>query len=72
MNQSSEPKRKVEELIGRRDALLGEVARAEAEQRKFREQNLVVEAREAEQDVMRLRQRLELVNTALNQLRRYW
>lgn len=70
--QPNEAKSKVEELMGRRDAVHAEIRRAKAEYEKFVEQNLRVEARETEADIARLRQRLHVIETELNKLRRFW
>lgn len=67
-----EAKQKVEELTGRRDALKGELKRAQAEHDKFASQNLQVEAREANDDCGRLRQRLEIIERELTKLKKYW
>lgn len=65
-------KAKVEELIGRRDALQAELSRTQTEHANFLSQNLIVEAREAAADVERLRQRLNVIEAELNQRRRFW
>ncbi|EKD76005.1 MAG: hypothetical protein ACD_43C00258G0001 [uncultured bacterium] len=66
------PKQKVEELLGRRDAIKGEIKRAQAEYEKFSAQNLSVEVREAKADIARLQQRLQQIETALAKLKKYW
>lgn len=63
---------KVEELMGRRDAVQAEIRSAQIEYKKFAAQNLRVETREAEVDIARLRQRLHVIETELNKLRRFW
>lgn len=65
-------KAKIEELVGRLDAVKSELSKTQAEQAKFLSQNLTVEAREAAADVERLRQRLNVIEAELNQLRRFW
>lgn len=68
----SDPQKKVEELIGRRDALNGEIARVQIDIKKFLNLNHAVAAREAQADLQRLQQRLAVIERELEQLRRYW
>lgn len=70
--QPNEAKRKVEELMGRRDAIRSELKRAYDMVKKFSSLNQRVEAREAEADCTRLQQRLALIERELEKLRRYW
>jgi len=65
-------KQQIEQLMGRRDAVKGEIRRAQADYEKFSTQNLRVEAREAHDDMTRLQQRLSVIETELNKLKRYW
>lgn len=67
-----QPARQVEELVGRRDAVRGELQRVEQDIKKFSGLNQVVAAREAQADRARLQQRLRLIERALEKLRRYW
>lgn len=68
----TEAKRKVEELMGRRDAVQGEINRAQNEYEKFASQGLMVEAREAQQDKDRLQVRKRLIEQELEKLRKFW
>lgn len=70
--QPADAKRKIEELMGRRDAVRGECKRAQELVKKFASLNQIVEAREAEADCVRLQQRLALIDRELEKLRRYW
>lgn len=67
-----QPKQEVEQLIGRLDAVQGELAAAQREVEKFSSQNLVVEAREAQADLQRLQDRKRQLETALAKLKKYW
>lgn len=69
---TSEAKRKVEELTGRYDAVNGEITKAKREIEKFKGLNQPVEAREAEDDLGRLQSRLKQIEVELNQLRKFW
>ncbi|MBI4406978.1 MAG: hypothetical protein HY565_00570 [Candidatus Kerfeldbacteria bacterium] len=70
--QPSDPKAKVAELVGRIDAVQGEMVRAQHEIDKFSSQNLVVEAREAKDDLARLQFRKRQLEQDLNHLRKHW
>ena len=63
---------KVEELMGRLDAVKGELAAARREVEKFSSQNLVVEAREAQADQQRLEARKRQLEQDLSRLKKYW
>lgn len=65
-------KQHVEQLMGRRDAVKSEMRRAQSDYEKFSTQNLRVEAREAHDDIVRLQQRLTVIETELTKLKRYW
>lgn len=63
---------KVEELMGRLDAVRGEIAAAQGEVEKFSNLNLMVEAREAQADKQRLEARKRQLEQDLNRLKKYW
>ena len=65
-------RQQVEQLMGRLDAIKGEIADAKHELDKFSSQNLVVEAREAQADLDRLNQRKRNIDQELNRLKKYW
>jgi hypothetical protein len=67
-----EAKKKIEELMGRLDALKAEVKTAHYEYEKFASQGLIVEAREAEQDKQRLEQRKAMVERELEKYKKFW
>jgi hypothetical protein len=69
---SATAKAKVAELVGRRDALDGEIKRVQADYEKFSTQNLTVEARETKADWDHLLQRQQQITQQLNQLRKFW
>ena len=67
-----EPKQQVEQLMGRLDALKGEIAKAKHEVDKFKNQNMQVEARDASDDLARLEYRKKQVEGELAKLRKFW
>ena len=70
--QPSDAKAKIAELVGRIDAVQGEITKAQHEIDKFSSQNLVVEAREAKDDLARLQSRRRQLEQALQQLKKHW
>lgn len=72
MKQPSDAKGKVAELVGRIDAVQGEMAKARHEIDKFSSQNLVVEAREAKDDLARLQVRKRQLEQELQKLKKFW
>lgn len=68
----NEAKRKIEELMGRLDAIKGEIVDAQREIEKFASQDMRVETREAEADLRRLESRKRQIEAELNRLKRYW
>ena len=72
MMQPSDPKAKVAELIGRIDAVQGEIVKAQHEVDKFSSQQLAVEAREAKDDLTRLQARKRQLEQALDKLKKFW
>ncbi|EKD78792.1 MAG: hypothetical protein ACD_41C00264G0006 [uncultured bacterium] len=70
--QPNEAKQRVEELMGRLDAVRGEIAAAQREVEKFSSQNLIVEAREAQADQQRLEARKRQLENELSRLKKYW
>lgn len=72
MKQPSDAKARVAELVGRIDAVQGEIVQAQHDSDKFASQNLIVEAREAKDDLARLQARKQQLEQALQQLKKYW
>lgn len=70
--QPSDAKAKVAELVGRIDAVQGEMVRAQHEIDKFSSQNLIVEAREAKDDLARLQVRKRQLEQELQKLKKFW
>lgn len=70
--RADEARRQVEELMGRRDALQGEIQQAQHDVEKFSSLNELVAAREAQAERQRLQQRFSGIERQLHHLRQYW
>lgn len=67
-----EAKRQVEQLLGRLDAIQGEIHAAQNQVAQFTDRQMVVEAREAQADLERLLQRKGQIESELARLKKYW
>lgn len=65
-------KQQVEQLMGRLDAIKGEIVSTQQELDKFSSQNLVVEARETKDDLVRLQSRKRQLEQELQKLKKFW
>lgn len=72
MSQFPDAKQQVEQLMGRLDAVKGEISSAQHEVKKFSSQGMQVETREVEADLQRLLARKKLIELELQKLKKFW